>query len=108
MQLKHKSDFPAVSSSSEQEEDVVFDFESLLTPLDKSKSGDFQPEITTNSPDNSVGITLLNILGSFATGVVITMVFCVLGAVMIANSPDKSSNPSRCDDPCVCPATTAD
>ena len=103
MQLKNKPDF-----SSEQEEYVVFDGEILPERLSKHKSGDFQPQIAPNTPHNSLGITLLKILGSFATGVVITTILCVLGAIFIANSPDNFSNSDRCDDPCTCPATTID
>ena len=103
MQLKNKSDF-----SSEQKEYVVFDVEILPERLSKPKSGDFQPQIPPNTPHNSLEITLLKILGSFAIGVVITTLICILGAIFIANSPDNFSNSDRCDDPCECPATTID
>lgn len=103
MQLKNKPDF-----SSEQKEYVVFDFDLLPNSLPKHKYGDFPPQIVANTPPNSLGITLLKILGSFATGVVITTLICILGAIFIANSPDNFSNSDRCDDPCDCPATTID
>ncbi|MFB2879506.1 hypothetical protein [Floridanema aerugineum] len=56
----------------------------------------------------SIAMTLLNILGSFSTGVVITIVICLLVAIFAANSEENFPLSKPDHNTLVFPATISD